>query len=81
MKLFTLGGGGPPWFPNRIKVRIFTSEMYDWCVNYPLDGCCERWYVEWGKNRDSEDRKYDVLQLESDKAAYMFKIAFSEHIL
>lgn len=79
MKLFLMGGGGPPWFPNRIQVRSFTTEMWEWCEDYPLDGCCERWYVEWGRNR--KDRAYDVLQLESDKAAYMFRIAFSEHIV
>lgn len=79
MKYFVVGGGSPPWFPNRINVRIFTTEMYDWCENYPLDGCFDRWYVEWGRTR--KDGTYDVLKLESDKAAYMFRIAFSEHII
>ena len=78
MKYFERGGGADPYFRHRIKVSKVTEDMYDWCNRYPLDGDCERWHIEWGIVTSQE---YDVVQIESEKAAYMFKIAYSEHII
>jgi hypothetical protein len=78
MKYFHRGGGADPYFQHRFSVTIFTEEMYKWCEAYPLDGCCERWHVEWAR---AYNRDYDIVQMESKKAAYMFKIAFSEYII
>lgn len=78
MKYFEHGGGANPYFRYRIIVSIFTEEMYDWCNSYPLHEDFHRWHVEW---RMSHNRTYDIVQFESEKAAYMFKIAFSEHII
>jgi hypothetical protein len=78
MKYFHRGRGADPYFRHRFSVKIFTEEMYEWCDSYPLDGCCERWHVEWAR---AHGRNYDVVQMESKKAAYLFKIAFSEYIL
>ena len=78
MKYFQRGGGADPYFRHRFKVPSFTAEMYEWCSEYPLEGDCERWHVEW---RGLTRREYDVVQIESEKAAYMFTIAFSEYII
>lgn len=79
MKYFNRGPGADPYFEHRFHVKVVTEEMFDWCKNYPLDGPFERWHIEWHATR--KNRTNDVIQFESDKAAYMFKIAFSEYIL
>lgn len=78
MKYFHPGPGAPPYFRNRIKVSKVTENMYEWCEAYPLNSDFERWHIEWGV---VTSREYDVVQIESEKAAYMFTIAFSEYII
>jgi len=79
MKFFYRGPGADPYFRHRVKVTVVTEDMFQWCNAYPLDGDFERWHVEWHATR--KDRTYDVVQFESEKAAYMFKIAYSEYII
>lgn len=78
MKYFQRGGGANPYFRHRFNFSKVTEDMFDWCNSYPLDGACERWHIEWGV---ISDHQYDVVQIESEKAAYMFTIAFSEYII
>ena len=75
MNLFQVGGGSKPWFANRFTVERCSTEMFEWLTAYPLQGPFERFYVEWRMDG------YDIITIESNRAAYMFKIAFSEHIL
>ena len=79
MKYFHSGPGAPPYFRHRIKVLKVTNDMYEWCEAYPLNGDCERWHIEWKGTHTT--RQNDVIQFESEKAAYMFTIAFSEYII
>lgn len=80
------GGGGRsnPDFCYRFLVKEVTEEMYDWCGDYPLNGPFERWYIEHKHkvlNYQGGQIELPLVQIESRKAAYMFTIAFSEHIL
>lgn len=78
MKYFERGGGADPYFRHRIKVSKVTDDMCTWCNSYPLNGDCERWHIEWSILNRCD---YDVVQFESEKAAYMFTIAYSEYII
>ncbi len=80
------GGGGRsnPDFCYRFLVKKVTNEMYKWCEGYPLNGPFERWYIQHnGKpnKNNSDEVQIPMIQIESRKAAYMFRIAFSEYIL
>lgn len=85
MQYFYGGGGNSnPDFCYRFLLRTVTDEMWSWCKDYPLNGPFERWHVR----HNFKSLKYDggtielpLIQIESRKAAYMFAIAFSEHIL
>ena len=78
------GGNNRPDFTYRFTLKEVTEEMYDWCGNYPLDGPFERWHI---KHRfrtlsyEGGEVEIPLIQFESRKAAYMFKIAFSEYIV
>lgn len=85
MEYFYGGGGNSnPEFCYRFLVERVTNEMWSWCEKYPLNGPFERWYV---KHRhkvltyDGGNKELPLIQIESRKAAYMFKLAFSEYIL
>ena len=80
------GGNNRPDFTYRFTLKEVTEEMYDWCGNYPLDGPFERWHIirnyQSSYFTDLADQKETpLIQFESRKAAYMFRIAFSEYIL
>ena len=85
MEYFYGGGGNSnPDFTYRFLVEEVTTEMWKWCESYPLTGPFERWHVK--HNFKSIDYKggqvqLPLVQIESRKAAYMFKMAFSEKIL
>ncbi len=85
MEYFYSGGGNNrPDFTYRFLMRKITDEMYDWCCEYPLNGPFERWhiihnYFETAFNCSTPETP--LIQFESRKAAYMFRIAFSEYIL
>lgn len=85
MEYFYSGGGkSNPDFSYRFLVKKVTNEMYRWCEDYPLNGPFERWYIQHnGKpSKTSNDEvQIPMIQIESRKAAYMFRIAFSEYIL
>jgi hypothetical protein len=75
------GGGGrsDPDFIYRFEVKAVPDIMWAWCERYPLTGPFERWYVQHESKMDR--RAYPIITFESRKAAYMFRIAFSEYIL
>lgn len=87
------GGGGRsnPDFLYRFLVKEVTHDMWEWCESYPLTGPFERWYVVNNssyvlrpstQNNDLGDQKeIPMIQFESRKAAYMFRLAYSEYIL
>jgi hypothetical protein len=78
MEYFYSGGGNNrPDFTYRFLVSKITEEMYDWCGNYPLTGPFERWHIIHNTGNFERDT---IIQFESRKAAYMFRIAFSEYI-
>ena len=85
MEYFHSSGGNPnPQFVYRFLVKQVTNEMWRWCEDYPLNGPFERWYIQ--RNGDphskNEDKKeIPMVQIENRKAAYMFRIAFSEYII
>lgn len=85
MEYFHGGGGNPnPDFCYRFLVEKVTSDMWQWCENYPLNGPFERWHV---KHRhkvltyDGGEKVLPLIQIENKNAAFMFKLAFSEYIL
>ena len=73
------GGGGRsnPDFTYRFLVKLVTTPMYQWLEAYPLNGPFERFYIQHQKLSVPGP----VVQIESRKAAYMFRIAFSEYII
>ena len=81
MELFYGGGGrSNPDFCYRFLVKEVTNEMWKWCENYPLTGPFERWYVQHNTKMGGPER-LPIVQIESSKAAYMFKLAYSEYII
>lgn len=72
------GGNNNPDFTYRFLVKTVPNEMYKWCEDYPLNGPFERWHF---KLYPHDGGTTYMIQFESRKAAYMFKIAFSEHII
>jgi hypothetical protein len=82
---YSSGGNNRPDFTYRFLMQKITDEMYDWCGNYPLSGPFERWHIIHNYYEGSAMRgdapEIPLIQFESRKAAYMFRIAFSEYIL
>lgn len=92
MEYFYSGGGNNrPDFTYRFLMRKITDEMYDWCAKYPANGPFERWHIIHNYQitivRRHIDKSVDsgptipLIQFESRKAAYLFRIAFSEYII
>ena len=89
MEYFWSGGGNNrPSFTYRFLMRKITDDMYHWCEAYPLDGPFERWHIIHNYQttlfrNDSVDSgpETPLIQFESRKAAYMFRLAFSEYII
>ena len=83
------GGNNRPDFTYRFTLKEVTEEMYDWCGNYPLDGPFERWHIirnYYERTPPStaihgDAPEIPLIQFESRKAAYLFRIAFSEYII
>lgn len=81
MEYFYSGGGrSNPDFCYRFWVKSVPNEMWNWCDNYPLTGPFERWYVQHHYNHRGKG-EYPLVQIESRKAAYMFRLAYSEYII
>lgn len=88
---FFYGGGGNnrPDFTYRFLVKKVTEDMYKWCEDYPLNGPFERFHIIWGYkdhgyrqgNPEATVVELPLVQFESRKAAYMFRLAYSEYIL
>ena len=75
MELFySSGGRSNPDFTYQFALTRTTESMYQWCQDYPLTGPFERFYIRFRNNQGP------IIQFESKKAAYMFRIAFSEYI-
>lgn len=74
-KFYSGGGNNSPRFPYRIKVNECTSEMYEWCLEYPVTGSgyFQRFHIEWSTVYNKE---YDVVQFEWEEAALMFALKF-----
>jgi hypothetical protein len=80
MEYFYSGGGNNcPDFIYRFELSKVTDDMYDWCGNYPLTGPFERWHVQHSST--IAKLQNPIITFESRKAAYMFRIAFSEYII
>lgn len=78
MEYFYGGGGNSnPDFTYRFLVKDIPPEMYKWCTDYPLTGPFERWHIR----RYKTDNDRPIVQIESRKAAYMFRLTFSEYII
>ena len=87
MNYFYSGGGNNrPSFTYRFLCKTITSEMFEWCERYPLDGPFERWHIIHNFKTERDGDLGDVteiplIQFENKQAAFMFSIAFSEYIL
>lgn len=81
MELFYGGGGrSNPDFIYRFLVKEVTDQMWGWLEDYPLTGPFERWYIQQNVKMGGPEQ-LPLVQIESRKAAYMFRIAFSEYII
>lgn len=83
MEYFYGGGGNSnPDFTYRFRVKEIPPDMYRWCTEYPLTGPFERWHIKH-KRIPYQGGEVDtvVIQIESRKAAYMFRLTFSEYIM
>ncbi len=80
------GGNNRPNFTYRFLMRRITDEMYDWCDRYPATGTgyFQRWHIIHNyelRDGEGDAPETPLIQFESRKAAYMFRIAFSEYII
>lgn len=77
------GGNNRPSFTYRFLVSKITEDMWNWCDSYPLHGPFERWHVIFDEAHTNTSDKANIplIQFESRKAAYMFRLAFSEYII
>ena len=81
MELFYGGGGNSnPDFTYRFAVNEVTEDMFKWCEDYPLTGPFERWHIKHNYKMGGPV-PLTIIQFESRKAAYLFRIAFSEYII
>ena len=84
---FTSGGNNRPDFTYRFLMQTTNSDMIEWCKNYPANGPFERFHIihNYQENhlKSDADRRIvlPLIQFESRKAAYLFRIAFSECII
>lgn len=74
------GGGGRsnPDFSYQFLVTEVTTPMYKWLEDYPLNGPFERFYIKHSYKMGGVAGP--VVQIENRKAAYMFRLTFSEYI-
>ena len=78
-QFYSEGGNNDPFFVYRFKIKHVTSEMFDWCLNYPDHGKpFTRFHVRWDH---SGNTKHDVLQMELRDAYLAFQVAFAGEIL
>jgi hypothetical protein len=78
------GGNNNPSFPYAFIVKSIPDVMWAWCERYPLTGPFERWHVKHDYKKLSYkggEIKVPLIQFESKKAAYLFRIAYSEYII
>lgn len=82
------GGNNRPDFVYRFLVTKVTEDMYKWCESYPLDGPFERFHVVWNYKASmvspsmaKDEKEIPLIQFENRRAAYMFRIAYSEYII
>lgn len=81
MEYFYGGGGNSnPDFTYRFLVKDIPPDMYRWCAEYPLTGPFERWHIKHNVKMGGIEQR-PVIQFESRKAAYMFRLTFSEYIV
>jgi hypothetical protein len=80
MELFySSGGNNRPNFQYRFAVKEVTTQMYDWCSNYPNDEkSFRRFHILW-KNFD--DQKDSIVQFEWEEPAITFALTFGEYII
>lgn len=80
---FTSGGNNRPDFTYRFTMKEITTEMYQWCENYPLSGPFQRFHIvrNFGQHTDGDRKEIPLIQFEDKNAAFMFSIAYSEYIL
>ena len=69
------GGTQNPDFLYQVRVRDFTTEMYDWCEAYDDQNipCC-RFHVKW--NLYDDHNEYDRVTFEQEAPAIMFALRF-----
>ena len=80
---FTSGGNNRPDFTYRFTMKEITTEMYEWCERYPLNGPFQRFHIirNYGQPTDGDRKEIPLIQFEDRNAAFMFSLAFSEYIL
>lgn len=80
------GGNNKPFFIYRLRLSDITTEMYNWCDNYPENGPFSRWHVirnyDNRPNVPGADKKESpVIQFESKDGYLAFQYAFAGMIL
>lgn len=80
---FTSGGNNRPDFTYRFTLKQMTTEMFEWCERYPLNGPFQRFHVirNYGQPTAEDRKEIPLIQFEDCNAAFMFSLAFSEYIL
>ena len=75
---YSHGGNNKPRFAHRIRIKKMTTEAYEWCLLYPLNGPFQRFHVEWDHYAKGDElhKGYDIVQFENEQAAIMFQLAW-----
>jgi hypothetical protein len=73
-KYHSEGGTQNPDFLYQVRVRDFTTEMYDWCEAYDRGETFCRYHVKW--NLYDSPNEYDRVTFEQEQPAIMFALRF-----
>ena len=75
---YSEGGNNKPFFIYRFNVRKVTTEMFEWCQNYPEKGPFSRFHVIFNTGNFERD---NIIQFELKDAYLAFMYAFAGEIL
>jgi hypothetical protein len=76
---FSSGGNSNPIFQYRFEVKDVTTEMFDWCSDYPDNQqSFRRFHILW-KGLGGRDK--NIVQFEWEEPAITFALTFGEYII
>jgi hypothetical protein len=80
------GGNNRPFFLYRLKLKHISTDMFNWCDNYPGKGPFSRWHVIYNYDNKpnipgADKEQIPVIQFELRDAYLAFQYAFAGEII